>query len=59
MKNKSVVGWFLPLCEKGKKVRALSLSAPLLKMMDYKIDDLALDVQHLGAQAFEYFYWFT
>ena len=43
----------MPFCEKGKKVRALTLSASVLKLMNYKIDDLALDVQHLGAQAFE------
>jgi hypothetical protein len=29
------------------------MSTPLLKMLDYKVDELALDIQHLGAQAIE------
>lgn len=49
MKDKSIIGWYVPYSDKGPNLKTFSISLGLMTMLGYKIDELALDVQHLGA----------
>jgi hypothetical protein len=54
MKGKSAIGWFLPYCERGIKLRNITMTTGILNLLNYKPEQFSIDLVNLGAHAFEY-----
>lgn len=54
MKGKPVIGWFIPHCEVGFKLRNISVSKNMLNILNFKSEQFTFDLLNLGSQAFEY-----
>lgn len=55
MKGKLAIGWFLPYCERGLKLRNITLTTGVLNLLNYKPEQFAIDLVNLGSHTFEYF----